>query len=166
MNTKTLTQDILIGLASGYAGTKTMSPVTTKLQEMESKQDQDQEKKVSPGVSYELAARDLANRAGLRLDDKEISKVGTGFELGLGLTAGELYVLLRRTTGIGAIPAGILVGLLLFAGIDEGLTPLMGWSAPDSQYPMATHLRGFLGHLTLGLSVAATAEVLSWLMDR
>jgi hypothetical protein len=44
--------------------------------------------------------------------------------------------------------------------VDEGLTPALGLSAPNLDYPLSTHLRGFLGHLAYGAAVAATAELL------
>jgi uncharacterized membrane protein YagU involved in acid resistance len=156
----------LIGIISGYVGTKAMTPVTAKLMEMESDADKEQEKKVSPGVSYNLAAKQLAGVAGIELDKEQASTVGNLFHLGLGLTAGEMYVVLRRAIGLGPISSSVLVGMALFLGIDEGLTPAMGWGAPPQDYPMATHVRGLVGHLTLGLTVGATAETLHWLIER
>ena len=44
--------------------------------------------------------------------------------------------------------------------LDETLTPAMGFSAPDRDYPAATHIRGFIAHLAFGAAVAATAELL------
>jgi hypothetical protein len=55
--------------------------------------------------------------------------------------------------------------MALFLGIDEGLTPLMGWSAPASASPPATHLRGLIGHLSLGATITVAAELLRWPMD-
>lgn len=160
MTIRALAGNILNGAISGYAGTRAMTPVTTKLAGMQSKSDQEQETKVSPGVSYNIAAQHLAARVGIALDDQGAAKVGTLFHQGLGLGAGELYVLLRRKTSLGPIPAALLTGMALFLGMDEGLTPAMGWSAPITAYPVSTHVRGFLGHLTLGLTVMAVSEVL------
>jgi hypothetical protein len=47
--------------------------------------------------------------------------------------------------------------------VDEGMTPLLGFSAPNRDYPLSTHIRGFAAHLAFGLGVAATAETLYWL---
>ena len=41
---------------------------------------------------------------------------------------------------------------------DEGMTPALGFSAPNRSYPLATHLRGFAAHLAFGLGVAAVTE--------
>ena len=48
---------------------------------------------------------------------------------------------------------------------DEAMTPLAGFSAPNSAYPLVTHLRGFAAHLVFGLAVAATCE-LAWGLRR
>ncbi len=42
--------------------------------------------------------------------------------------------------------------------VDEGLTPALGFSAPNLGYPLATHLRGVIAHLVFGLAVAAATE--------
>ncbi len=47
--------------------------------------------------------------------------------------------------------------------VDEGMTPLLGFSAWNRAYPLATHLRGFAAHLAFGLGVAVTAEAIYWL---
>ncbi len=47
--------------------------------------------------------------------------------------------------------------------VDEGMTPALGFSAPNSAYPLVTHLRGFVAHLAFGLGVAASAETIYWL---
>ncbi len=48
---------------------------------------------------------------------------------------------------------------------DELMTPAFGFSAPNLDYPLSTHLRGFLAHLVFGLAVAATVET-GWLLRR
>jgi hypothetical protein len=44
--------------------------------------------------------------------------------------------------------------------IDEGLKPLLGFSAPNRAYPLVTHLRGFVAHLVYGLGVAESPAFL------
>lgn len=163
MSGSTWLKGAVIGAISGYAGLEAMTPVTTKLQAMQSPQDAEQEKRVSPGVSYTVAAKSLASRAGRQLNDQQATQLGSVFHVGLGLAAGEMYMVLRRGFGWGPALSGLVVASLLWGGVDEGLTPAMGWSAPNSAYPMSTHVRGAVGHLTLGAVVALAAELLSWL---
>jgi hypothetical protein len=165
MSVKTILKDAAIGAISGYVGVQAMSPVTTKLQAMESPQDAEREKRASLGVAYTIAAKDLAGRLGRQLNDEQATQVGSVFHIGLGLAAGETYVLLRRAFGWGPVLSALVTASLLWGGVDEGITPAMGWSAPNSDYPTATHIRGAIGHLTLGAAVALTAEFLTWLEE-
>jgi hypothetical protein len=57
------------------------------------------------------------------------------------------------------------MSLGLWGGIDELLTPAMGWNAPSSAYPLSTHIRGLVGHLALGAATAVTAETLGVLEE-
>ena len=41
---------------------------------------------------------------------------------------------------------------------DELMTPAFGFSAPNLDDPLVTHVRGFVAHLAFGLAVAATVE--------
>jgi len=41
---------------------------------------------------------------------------------------------------------------------DELMTPAFGFSAPNLEYPLSTHVRGFLAHLVFGLAVAVSVE--------
>jgi hypothetical protein len=157
---KGLFREVVIGGISGHVGGKAMDAVTTKLYEMTPEAVKDQESKVSPGVAFEIAARDLAARLGIELSDEEGKDVGSVFHYGLGLTAGEMYVLLRRHSSLGPFGAALATSMTLFLGIDEFLNAAMGWSARPTEYPAATHIRGFLGHLALGAVVAFVAEVL------
>ena len=41
---------------------------------------------------------------------------------------------------------------------DEGMTPALGFSAPNRAYPLSTHVRALLAHLAFGAVVAAVTE--------
>ena len=88
------------------------------------------------------------------------------FHYGLGVGWGPVYTLLRPFTGMNPVLAGLLAGTSLWAIVDEGLTPALGWSAPNRAYPVSTHVRAFVGHLVYGLVAAAGAELLYWLGSR
>ena len=70
---------------------------------------------------------------------------------------------MRRHGGMRPLGAGVLTGASLSLIVDEGLSPTLGFSAPNRDYPALTHVRGVLNHLVYGAAVAATAEVLYWL---
>lgn len=157
-----LAHAVITGAVSGYVGTNVMDAVTTRLQEMESDQDRQREKRASRGVAFDVAAEKMAGVAGVTLSDRQVKFGGTLLHYGLGFTAGETYVLLRRGTSLNPAVAGMLTGLSIWAVVDEGINPYFGFSAPSSQYPTATHVRGLLGHLALGLATAVSAELLAW----
>ncbi|GAC1514788.1 MAG: hypothetical protein NVS2B16_22030 [Chloroflexota bacterium] len=165
MDSQRFVKDAVIGLLSGYAGSKVMDPVTTKLQQFESEEDKRREREASPSAAYDVAARKISEAAGLRLSEEQIASVAIAFHYGLALAAGELYVLLRRSTTLGPVPASLVVGLTLWAGVDEGVNAIFGFSAPPSAYPPATHVRGLMGHLALGFGVAVAAESLTQSMN-
>lgn len=156
--------DIGIGLISGYVGTRVMELVSMKLYEWEPEKDRQREDAVRPGPPYEIAARKITRLLGLKLSDRHIQKLGaTLFHYGLGMSWGPVYPLLLRCTSVPPIVAGLGTGAAMSLIVDEGLTPLLGYSAPNRAYPLTTHVRGVVAHLVFGLGVAATTETLTWL---
>jgi uncharacterized membrane protein YagU involved in acid resistance len=160
MRTVNLVSGTAAGVIGGYVGTKVMTPVTAKLQEMAPEADKQREKAVSPGSPYKIGAEKAASLVGIKLDEKQIETAAKAMPYTLGIGGGLLYVLLRRFLRMSPVMAGLLSGMALFVVVDEGLTPALGLSAPNLEYPLSTHLRGFLGHLAYGAAVAGTAELL------
>lgn len=148
------------GLVGGYIGTKVMEPVGERLYELESESDRKREDEVRPGSPYTIAARKTAAILGITLADERAERIGMLFHYGLGAGGGVLYAVLRRTTGMHPLSAGLLTGAAISLVFDEGLTPALGFSAPNDQYPLVTHARGFAAHLVYGLSLAVAAEVI------
>ncbi len=163
MPLQALVADLGVGLISGYVGTKVMEPVGSKLYELESEADRQQEDQVRPGPPYQIAAQKTAALLGLTLSEQQFEKAGLLFHYGLGMSWGPVYLLVRRMTHLHPLAAGLATGASMSLLVDEGLTPALGFSAPNSAYPPSTHVRGFVAHLAFGLGVAATAEALAWL---
>lgn len=164
MRWHTLIADVGVGLLAGYAGTKVLEPVSVKLYEWESDADRQQEDAVRPGSPYDIAARKTTQLLGLQLSDAHIQKLGTTlFHYGIGMSWGVVYTLLRRRTGVRPVVGGAGTGMVMWLLVDEGLTPRFGFSAPNSAYPLATHVRGAVAHLAWGVGTAAAAEGLTWL---
>jgi uncharacterized membrane protein YagU involved in acid resistance len=161
----TLLIDLALAPVAGYVGTKVMEPVGMKLYELESEADHRREDEVRPGPPYAIAARKAAGLVGLDLSDKQLERLALAFHYGLAIQWAPLYAVLRRRTSLGPVPAGLATGAAMSLIADEMMTPAMGFSAPNRAYPLATHVRGFLGHLVFGLGVAATTEI-SWRLLR
>jgi hypothetical protein len=164
MHADKMVANVGLGLIAGYVGTKVMERVAMKLYELEPEEARRQEDAVRPGPPYEIAARKTTGWLGLELSDQQIKRLSMSlFHYGLGMSWGPVYTLLRRQTDLSPVVAGLGSGAAMSLIVDEGLTPLLGFSAPNRAYPLVTHLRGFVAHLAFGLGVAATTETLSWL---
>jgi xanthosine utilization system XapX-like protein len=167
MHPETLIADVGLGLIGGYVGTKVMEPVAMQMYEWESAEDRQREDAVRPGPPYEIAARKTTRLLGLNLSDQHVTRLGTTlFHYGLGMSWGPVYALVRRRTDLSPVVAGLGTGAAMSLIVDEGLTPLLGFSAPNHAYPLVTHVRGVVAHLAFGLGVAATVETLRWLGRR
>ncbi len=164
MKGRELVADVGVGMVGGYVGTQAMERVSMKLYELESEEARRQEDEARPGDPFIVAARKTTRALGLELSEEQVQNVGMYvFHYGLGLGWGPIYTFLRRWTELGPIQAGLLTGAVQSLLVDEGLTPLLGFSAPNRDYPLVTHLRGVVAHLAYGLGIAATAETLYWL---
>ncbi len=49
---------------------------------------------------------------------------------------------------------------------DEGMTPALGFSAPNGAYPLSTHLRALVAQLAFGVAVGAVTEAAWRLLGR
>lgn len=150
--------DLALSVVAGYAGTKVMEPVSMKLYELESPAARAREDAARPGAPYRIAAEKLTAVFGLELSEQQSNRLGLVFHYGLAIQWAPLYPLLRRHTGLGPAAAGLATGAAMSVVADELMTPAFGFSAPNLDYPMVTHARGFLAHLVFGLAVAAVIE--------
>lgn len=160
-----LLTDLAVTSVAGYLATRVMEPVSAKLYELESEADRAREDAARPGPPYLIAAQKTAALLSLHLSDGAMDKAALGFHYGLGASWAPTYALLRRTTGLSPLAAGLASGAAMSALVDEGLTPVLGFSAPNRAYPLATHLRGLVAHLAFGLAVAAVTET-AWALLR
>jgi hypothetical protein len=157
--------DLALAAVAGYVGTKAMEPVSMKLYETESPADREREDAVRPGPPYRIAAEKLSRLVGLDLSDEQLDRLSMAFHYGLAIQWAPLYPLLRRTTGWSAPAAGLATGAAMSLVADELITPAFGFSAPNLDYPLSTHLRGHIAHLVFGLAVAGTVET-GWALAR
>ena len=164
MEIRKVVSDIGVGVIGGYVGTQLMERVSMKLYELESEEDREREEEVRPGPPFEVAAKKITGALGIELSEDQLQNLAMyGFHYGLGMGWGPTYTFLRRWTDLNPAAAGLLSGALMSLVVDEGVTPLFGFSAPNSEYPASTRLRGLAAHLAFGLGVAATAEAIYWL---
>lgn len=161
----TLLVDVAIGLAAGLVATRIYGVVQEALYRATPGHVRRREERVRPAPSSQVAAEKTAAGVGYALDERQRDLAGTAVHYGLGVAWGPVYGLLRRHGGMRPLGAGVLTGATLSLIVDEGLSPALGFSAPNRSYPALTHVRGVLNHLAYGAAVAATAEALYRLTD-
>ena len=151
--------DLAVGLAAGLFANWATDLAQKPLRRATPEGAKRREAQVSPGPSSShVAARRIAQHLGRPLDDRRLRPVARAVHHGLGMAWGPLYCLLRRRGGMRPLGAGFAAGVALSLVVDEGLTPALGLSAPNRDYPAATHVRGFLAHLVWGGAAALAAE--------
>lgn len=158
--TDTLLVDLVIGLAAGLVATKVTGFAQEALYRPMPESIKRREEEVRPGPPPRVAAQKTAEALGVELDEKQLKMAGMAVHYGLGLAWGPVYGLLRRYSRMDPLGAGLVTGAAFSLIVDEALTPAFGFSAPSQDYPMVTHVRGFLGHLIYGAVAALTAEAL------
>lgn len=163
MGVRAVVAEILTAGVAGYVATKETEPVGMALYEAESPGTQAKEDPVRPGPPYQLAAKKTAEAVGLNLSDKAVERAGMAFHYGLAISWAPLYGVLRRRAHWGGPLAALVTGSAMSAVADETLTPLLGFSAPNRAYPLATHARGVAAHLVFGAAVGVASEAV-WVL--
>lgn len=135
-----------------------MEPVGAWMYDRESQADREREEAVRPGPPYRIAAQKTAALIRLDPSDHALDKAALVFHYGLAVSWAPTYATLRRRTRLGPVAAGLASGAAMTAIVDEGLTPALGFSAPNRAYPAVAHVRGAVSHLAFGLAVAAVTE--------
>jgi uncharacterized membrane protein YagU involved in acid resistance len=158
MTVEELIGDLAIASLAGVVGTKVMEPVSMALYEAEPQADREREDAVRPGPPYKIAAKKTLGAIGIDLEGDALEKAGMAFHYGLAISWAPMYALLRRSTRMNPIAAGLVAGAAMSLIVDEGMTPALGFSAPNRDYPATTHVRGFIAHLVFGLAIAAVTE--------
>jgi hypothetical protein len=164
-HTRRAMADLALATIASYVGTKAMEPVSMKLYEWEPAADREREDAVRPGPPYRIAAEKITRLLNLDLTDDQLDRLSLALHYGLAAQWAPLYPILRRTTAWSAPVAGLATGAAMSIVADELMTPAFGFSAPNLDYPLSTHLRGFLAHLVFGLAVAGTVEA-GWAVTR
>ena len=137
MGIRELASDVGVGMIGGYVGTQVMERVSMKLYELESEEDRKREEEVRPGPPFVIAARKTTEALGIELSEEQIQTLALYvFHYGLGMGWGPPYAFLRRWTDLSPVPAGLLTGAAMSLLVDEGMTPLLGFSAPNRDYSL------------------------------
>lgn len=146
-------RDVGVGAAAAYGAGKIMGAATTRFLERQSEASRRREEEVTPGGAPMATARWLADVVGADLTDDEAVRLAGFLHRGLSTAYGLAAVLLVRA-GARPLRAGVAVGAAAFLLVDEGVS-VLGVIPRPPEYPLESHLRGVVGHLTFGVATGA-----------
>lgn len=138
---------IVVGGLVGYVASRTMDAATGWFYGRQSGASKQREEELAPGGALVQLGKQLGQAAGRDLDDDAAGRVGLRVHRTLGTVYGMLAALLVRR-GMSPLRAGIRVAVGAFLIVDEGTAITQALD-----YPMESHLRGVVGHGTLGLTI-------------
>jgi hypothetical protein len=146
--------NIAVGALAGYAASRTMDQATTLFYARQTQASKDREEELAPGGTLVQVGKDLGRAAGRDLDDATAGRVGLAVHRTMGVGYGMAAAALVRR-GLRPLNAGLAVGGAAWALIDEGTA-----ISTFADYPVESHLRGVVGHLTLGLAIGALLSLI------
>ncbi|PYG01723.1 hypothetical protein SAMN05216184_101187 [Georgenia satyanarayanai] len=161
-----LVQDAAATVVAGVGASWVMNRATTAFQARQSAESRRREEEASSDVAYAALVQQAAALVGGRLDPGTAERLGLAFHYAMGTALVPGYVLLRRRLGLRPVPAGLVLGLSVSVVVDEVANPLVGSAAPPGDYPLASHLRGLVGHVAFGLAVPVLFEATTALLRR
>jgi uncharacterized membrane protein YagU involved in acid resistance len=154
--------DIVIGLIAGLIATQVTNFAQGPLQRTTPDAVKQQEQRNHLGDTTSLVAvRRVADYFGASPSQRQMTWLARAIHFGVGMAWGPVYGLLRGYGGLGPLGAGLITGTTMSLTLDEGVVPALGLSAANQDYPLFTHIRGFLAHLVYGAIAALVTERLS-----
>ena len=159
---RSLALDMLKGAVAGAVGVWVMDQVTWGMYLREDRKAfrQEQAARIGGKDVAHVAAGKLARVVGTALAPGQPRPAGVAVHYALGIGPGALYGALRKRVDRVGAGRGLLYGLALFVVNDELLNPILGLSSGPTAYPWQAHVRGLVGHLTLGVATDVVLDVL------
>jgi hypothetical protein len=147
---------LVAGAAAGYLAGQVMDRATTWFYERQSDASKQRENELLPEGAPLASARKLAGLIGAEPTDHQTGQLASALHQSLGQVYGVAAAALTRR-GVNPVCAGVATGLGGFLLVDE-LANSLFFTPPPQAYPVQSHLRGLVGHLTFG---AATGVLLA-----
>lgn len=166
MSSSPVLADAALGTAAGFLATKAMEQFNMRAYPLEPEADRRQEEEVWPGPPFRVAAENLSGRVlGVDLDGDAAERAGLVFHYAAGWSWAPVYIALRRKLGWRPLTAALASGASMSLVLDETITPAIGASAPNRDYPVSTHVRALAAHLVFGLALGGVIET-GWRLFR
>ena len=144
---------LFVGAAAGYLAGQVMDRATTWLYERQSDASKQREGELLPEGAPLASARKLAGLIGAEPTDEQAGVIAATLHQGLGQLYGVVAAALTRR-GVPPVRAGLASGAAGFLLVDE-LANSLFFTPPPQAYPVESHLRGLVGHLTFGATTGA-----------
>jgi hypothetical protein len=151
---------LVVGTAAGYLASQVMDQATTWFYGRQSDASKRRETELLPEGAPVASARKLAGLIGAEFTDDQAGKLALALHQSLAQLYGVVAAVLTRR-GVPPLRAGLASGVAGFLLVDELANGLF-FTPPPQAYPVESHLRGAVGHLTFG----ATTGVLLALARR
>jgi len=142
---------LLVGAAAGYLAGKVMDQATTWFYGRQSEASKRREQELLPEGAPLASARKLAGLIGAEPSDRQAGAIAQALHQSLGQGYGVAAAALTRR-GVPPLAAGLGTGMAGFLLVDE-LANSLFFTPPPQAYPVESHLRGVVGHLTLGAAM-------------
>jgi hypothetical protein len=147
-------QTVVTGALVGYVAGRTMDAATTAFQARQSEASRRREQELAPGGVLLQLGRQIGAALGRDLDDAAAGRIGFAIHRSFGVAYGILAAALVRR-GWNPWTAGCGVAAAAFVVVDEGS------ALPQlADYPLVSHVRGVVGHATLGVTTGALLSLL------
>lgn len=144
---------LFVGAAAGYLAGPVMDQATTWFYERQSDASKQREGELLPEGAPLASARKLAGLIGAEPTDEQAGTIAATLHQGLGQLYGVVAAALTRR-GVPPVRAGLASGAAGFLLVDE-LANSLFFTPPPQAYPVESHLRGLVGHLTFGATTGA-----------
>jgi hypothetical protein len=144
---------LFVGASAGYLAGQVMDKATTWFYGRQSDASKQREQEVLPEGAPTASARKLAGLIGAEPTDKQVRTISLVMHQALGQLYGVVAAALTRR-GLPPMTAGVASGMGGFLLVDE-LANSLFFTPPPQAYPVESHLRGLVGHLTFGATTGA-----------
>jgi hypothetical protein len=139
---------LVVGAAAGYLASRVMDQATTWFYDRQSDASKQREGELLPEGAPMASARKLAGLIGAEPTDDQTGTIATALHQSLAQLYGVVAAALTRR-GVPPLRAGLASGAAGFLLVDE-LANSLFFTPPPQAYPVESHLRGAVGHLTFG----------------
>jgi hypothetical protein len=148
---------LFVGAAAGYLAGQVMDKATTWYYGRQSDESKQREQELLPEGAPMASARKLAGALGIEPTEDQTGTLALALHQSLGQLYGVVAAVLARR-GMSPLKAGLATGAGGFLLVDELANGLF-FTPPPQSYPVESHLRGVVGHLTFGATLGVLLAV-------